>query len=158
MTDIAYLADQPHYADEVADGTWRLWGYLLEADGIDDETFRDMVRSRAVKDRLPLTLVASDAGKLAGAISLKLEEPGTMPGLSPWIGGLFVNQAWRGRGLGRELLVQAELAAAALGVQTLYLSCEAHNEAFYARLGWRVRDRVMSCGDQVALMEKLLCA
>lgn len=116
--------------------------------------FTRVIRSRAVRDRVPLTLIALAGDPLVGTVSLKLHEASTDAQLSPWIGGLLVDALWRGKGLGAALQGAAERAAAALGYARLHLSCEANVEDFYLRLGWALMERKQSCGDLVALMKK----
>ena len=151
------LASYPHYSGAVAERTYRLWGRLIYEDtGMSASDFIQVVQSRAVTDRIPLTLIALAGDELAGMVSLKQHEAITDAALSPWIGGLLVEDAWRGKGLGAALLAQAEAAAIGLGHPVLYLSCEADVEHFYARLGWECMARKQSCGDEVAVMKKRL--
>jgi len=151
------LANSPEHAEGVAARAYALWGRLIHEDtGMSAAEFTEVIRSRAVTDRVPLTLIALAGDELAGSISLKQREDGTDPALSPWIGGLLVDAAWRGHGLGAALLREAETVAATLGYAALYLSCEPAVEPFYARSGWTLIRRTLSCGDDVALMQKRL--
>lgn len=153
------LADRPAHAAGVAARAWQLWGRLIADDtGMSADEFTDVIRSRAVRDRVPLTLIALAGDALVGTVSLKAHEASTAAGLSPWIGGLLVDDAWRGKGLGNALLAAAEAAAVRLGHASLYLSCEPDLEQFYTRAGWTLVRRTLSCGDDVALMEKRLPA
>ena len=115
-----------------------------------------MIRERAVTDRVPLSLIALAGEELVGTVSLKQHEDSTAPNLSPWIGGLVVDEGWRGKGLGAALLRAAESTAVMLEYAELYLSCEPEVEQFYARLGWELMLRTRSCGSEVALMRKRL--
>lgn len=151
------LADHPAHAAGVAERTYRLWGRLIAEDtGVSASEFTEVIRSRAVIHRVPLTLIALAGDELVGAVSLKKDEPTTAENLSPWIGGLLVDEFWRGKGLGRALLAAAEATAVRLGYSTLYLSCEPDVEHFYERSGWALVRRTHSCGDEVALMKKRL--
>ena len=151
------LASCPDYSAAVAERTYRLWGRLIHEDtGMSATEFGKVIEGRAVTDRVPLTLIALAGEALVGTVSLKQYEATTDAGLSPWIGGLLVDDAWRGKGLGAALLAQAEATAAALGYPVLYLSCEPDIEHFYEKLGWELMQRKLSCGDEVALMKKRL--
>jgi predicted N-acetyltransferase YhbS len=151
------LASHPEHAAGVAQRTYALWGRLIHEDtGMSALEFTEVIRSRAVSDRVPLTLIALAGDELAGAVSLKQQEASTDASLSPWIGGLLVDEAWRGKGLGAALLKEAEATAATLGYAELYLSCEPDVEHFYARSGWTLMRRTLSCGNEVALMKKRL--
>lgn len=154
---ITALANHPEHVEGVAARTYQLWGHLIREDtGMSAVEFTEVVRSRAVTDSVPLTLIALEGNALVGSVSLKKHEASTAADLTPWIGGLLVDEAMRGRGLGKALLAEAEVAAARLGYRWLYLSCEAHVEPFYERLGWSLLRRAISCGDEVALMRKAL--
>jgi GNAT superfamily N-acetyltransferase len=151
------LADHPEHAAGVAERTYRLWGRLIcEDTGMSASEFTEVIRGRAVNDSVPLTLIALAGDKLVGTVSLKQDEASTAANLSPWIGGLLVDEAWRAKGVGAALLAEAELTAARLGYSWLYLSCEPDVEHFYKYLGWALMRRTLSCGDEVALMKKRL--
>lgn len=153
--EIVPLAKYPEHAAGVAERTYGLWGRLIYEDtGMSLREFTDVIRSRAVEDRVPLALVALAGGRLIGTVSLKEQEATTAEGLTLWIGGLLVDEAWRGRGIGAALLTGAEAAAARLGYPWLHLSCEPDVEDFYARTGWELLLRTTSCGDEVAVMRK----
>ena len=154
---IILLANDPSHAPEVARRIYALWGHLIYEDtGMSASKFNQVIRDRAVTDRIPLTLIALAEGELVGTVSLKQHEDTTAPDLSPWIGGLLVDEGWRGKGLGAALLGVAERTAVTLGYAELYLSCEPDVEHFYARLGWELVLRKLSFGDEVALMRKSL--
>lgn len=151
------LADHPEHAAGVAERIYQLWGRLIHDDtGMSATEFTEVIRGRAVTDRVPLTLIALAGDELVGTVSLKREEASTAAELSPWIGGLLVDPAWRGKRLGAALLREAESMAARLGYAALYLSCEPAVEHFYVQQGWHVMLRTRSCGDDVALMTKRL--
>jgi len=155
--EISALADHPKHAAAVAARTYQMWGRLIYEDtGMSASEFTEVIRKRAVKDQVPLTLIALAGDKLVGTVGLKKEETSTTAGLSPWIGGLLVDEAWRSKGIGAALLAAAEVSAARLGFSWLYLSCEPDLEPFYGRLGWESMQRTVSCGDEVMLMRKPL--
>jgi N-acetylglutamate synthase-like GNAT family acetyltransferase len=92
--------------------------------------------------------------ELVGAGSIKLTEPGTKDGLSPWLAGIYVKPQYRGLGLGRGIVLALEAKAQQLGVETLYLSADSAVD-FYLSLGWQVLERLESLGVRdVALMSK----
>jgi len=151
------LARCPEHAEGVAERTYKLWGHLIYEDtGMSLLEFTDVIRARAVEDRVPLTLIALVEDKLIGTVSLKEREDTTAESLSPWIGGLLVDEAWRGKGIGAALLTGAEAAATRLGSPWLHLSCEPEVEHFYVQAGWELMVRTTSCGDEVAVMRKRL--
>ncbi len=155
---IDYLANHRQLIPEVTDLIYAQWADLFQAAGTSKDNLRDLMTERATMDQLPITLVALSDGVLVGTGSIKLAEPGTKPGLSPWLAGMYVKEAYRGTGIGALLVQALEATAKDLGVTTLYLSVGTA-ERFYTRLGWVVLERVNSYGvKDVALMTKDLDA
>lgn len=153
---IDYLANQSHLIAEITEMVYAQWADLFFAGGTRKEDLRNIFAERAVTDRLPLTLVALTETDLAGTGSIKLAEPGTKAGLSPWLAGMYVKTEFRGAGVGTLLVHALESKAHELGVQTLYLSVGSA-PGFYERLGWRELERVTSYGvKEVSLMAKNL--
>lgn len=151
--NVAYLADFPHHAETIAGWVFDAWGYLrpeLTLAGA-----RAEFEARAVKDRIPLALIAVDGEEVVGCLNIKEHEDMTRSGLSPWLGAVYVREDQRGRGIGLRLVRAAEDVARALGVSALYLSAT-EAESFYARQGWTVLERCLSQGEAVAVMVKCL--
>ena len=151
---IDYLANHKEFIPEVTDLIYGQWADLFQAAGTTRETLKELIVERATTDQLPITLVALSAGTLIGTGSIKLSEPGTKPGLSPWLAGMYVKEAYRGKGVGALILGAIEATAKELGVNSLYLSVGTA-EGFYKHLGWVVLERVNSYGvKDVTLMTK----
>lgn len=131
-------------------------GRSLRCRRISKEDLHVIYAGRAVSYRLPLTLIALDGSDLIGTGGIKLTEPGTKPGLSPWLAGMYVKPAFRSSGTGALLVEALESEASALGVGTLYLSVGSA-PGFYKRLGWTGLERLTSYGvKDVVLMVKSL--
>ena len=155
---IDYLAHHRHLIPEVTDLVYGQWSDLFQAGGTSRDRLEELFVERAVTDRLPLALVALDGDVLAGTGSIKLSEPGTRAGLSPWLAGMYVKDAFRSAGVGTMLVRALELNAEKLGVEILYLSVGAASK-FYERLGWTALERMTSYGvKDVTLMAKDLRA
>jgi len=151
---IDYLAHHRAFIPEIAALSYREWMPLFEAAGISQAQLETMLAERAVTDRIPITLVALLDGELVGTGSIKLSEPGTKPGLSPWLAGIYVKDAYRGSGAGAAIVRALERKAAELGIGSLYLST-VKAQPLYERLGWTVLERLESYGlKEVALMHK----
>jgi GNAT superfamily N-acetyltransferase len=153
---IDYLARHKDLIPEITDLLYGHWADLFRAGGTSKEKLRELLVERAVTDKLPIAVVALCDGVLAGTGSIKLFEPGTRAGLSPWLAGMYVKDAYRGSGIGASIVRALEARASELGVTTMYLSVGAA-EAFYLGLGWTVLERVNSYGvKDVAVMTKSL--
>jgi GNAT superfamily N-acetyltransferase len=75
--------------------------------------------------------------------SAEADEDGRM---YAFLAELYVQPAWRGRGIGKALLARAERHARALGMESLELKVYAANRQaidFYASCGWRTLVRHM---------------
>jgi GNAT superfamily N-acetyltransferase len=155
---IDYLAKYKEFIPEIADLTYSQWSDLFQAAGISKDKLEELLAERAITDRLPITFVAVSDGVLIGTGSIKLSEPGTRAGLSPWLAGMYVKESHRGSGVGALIVQALEAKAEELGVEALYLSVGTA-ERFYQRLGWTVLERLDSYGvKEVALMTKKLKA
>jgi ribosomal protein S18 acetylase RimI-like enzyme len=65
----------------------------------------------------------------------------TVNGPVGWIGTIWIEPAWRGRGLGKALTVATIEAAESAGCSTLVLVATTAGQPLYERLGFRVQTR-----------------
>jgi predicted N-acetyltransferase YhbS len=87
----------------------------------------------ASPDALPLCRMAMDGDAPAGVVNLiRHDDPNPRVG-SPWLAGLVVAPAWRGRGLGSRLVGAALDDARRLGQRQVFLGSD--GPGFYTRLG-----------------------
>lgn len=154
---IDYLANHKQYIPEIADLIYDEWSDLFQADGTGKDHLLAMLEVRANTEQLPITFVAVLNGELLGTGSIKLEEPGTKVGLSPWLAGIYVKRACRGSGVGVQIVAALEAKARDLGVETMYLSVDSA-VGFYVQLGWSImEEQIGSYGvKEVTLMSKRL--
>lgn len=154
---IDYLANHSALIPELSTLLYNEWADLYQAAGLTKQDLTTALELRCATNQLPLTLVAVTAdGQLLGAGSIKLDEPGTKEGLSPWLGGIYVKANQRGLGLGALIVTALEDKARELGVTDLYLSADTA-EGFYLRLGWHTLELLESFGVRdVVLMSKRL--
>lgn len=95
------------------------------------------LRSRLQTHQIPLAMVAITDETVIGIVSLKVNDMDTRPELTPWLAGLYVVPAYRGRGIGHRLVQAAIAKASELQVEKLYLYTPGA-EPFYTALGWRL--------------------
>lgn len=89
------------------------------------------------RDQMPLALTALDGSKAAGMACLR-ETDGIRPGVTPWLGSLVVDPAYRNKGVGQQLIEAVKKQAKNFGYDTLYLlAFDPTIPGWYARLGWQ---------------------
>jgi GNAT superfamily N-acetyltransferase len=153
---IDYLANHSRVIPELSTLLFNEWADLYQAAGLTKQDLTTALEQRCATNQLPLTLVVMANDQLLGAGSIKLDEPGTKAGLSPWLGGIYIKENQRGLGLGALIVTALEDKARELGVSALYLSADTA-EGFYQKLGWFVMERLESHGVRdVVLMSKRL--
>ncbi len=113
--------------------------------------FEECLRIEMGHDSAPIAYVALASGAPAGTVSLIFDGSLKGPKHEPWLASLYVEPAFRGRGIGRSLVHHAVAAAGAFGFDTTHLYSPNH-EAFYRRLGWEFSETVVFRGRTVARM------
>ncbi|PLW83722.1 N-acetyltransferase [Kineobactrum sediminis] len=128
------LASYPQAIDELAGHHYREWEYLYPDDTI--ASFAADLSRPPGADTLPTTWVLTADKQVMGSVSLLEHDLDTDSHWSPWLANLWVHQDWRGRGLGKRLVLHACEQGVAAGFTTLYLYTAEH-AAFYAGMGWQ---------------------
>jgi len=104
-------------------------------------------------DTLPLALVASADGELFGMGALREHDLPGREELTPWLGGMFVRQQHRHRGVGSTLCRALEEQAWLMGFPFLYLFT-LDQQRLYTRLGWQQLQPSSWLGRRVDIMFK----
>ncbi len=151
------MADHREVVPILATWIYDEWSYLYP-----EMTLQDVVsflRERENKDKLPLTLVAFEAGEPVGTVSLKMFDMETRSDLSHWLTSLYVAKPWRRRRIGSRLVETAEKKAAELEIHKLFLFTTNVDlpGLFYSKLGWIVKEKTIYHSCPVIIMEKDLC-
>jgi GNAT superfamily N-acetyltransferase len=152
-TVVEYLADHRGLIPELARMHFDEWGYLRP-----DETLAEREKRLGGccnRNNIPIAMVALTEGRLSGSAMLVECDMSSRPDLGPWLAGIYVVPALRGRGLGTRLIARMEREAAGQGTRTLFLYTPA-TESMYASLGWSVLERREYQGTMVAVMHKNL--
>jgi predicted N-acetyltransferase YhbS len=132
---VCLLADRPELIEAVGLLRWREWGRAPEP--VDPGFWVETSRREAGRDGLPFTLVAVDAiGAAVGAVGLGEFDQEDLRDHSPWVMGLLVDPARRGRGIGRALMSALEARAAAEGHRRIWVATT-DAAPFYRRCGWQ---------------------
>jgi predicted N-acetyltransferase YhbS len=146
-----YLADHPYLAALLAQWHHEEWAELLP--GWSRQQAEAELRSHTGRRQVPTTFVAVEAGRPLGSASLLEADLDGWEHLSPWVASVFVVPAFRGRGLGRQLVNRAVEEAGALGLPVVYLFTAGQAE-FYQRLGWESWQRTAHHGREVLIMRR----
>jgi RimJ/RimL family protein N-acetyltransferase len=102
------------------------------------------------RDRLPSRLVAFEFNELVGTIILRENGNETLPEDQPELGGLYVVQSHRGRGIGTELVRSGMKLALDQGYTTVSATTVAA-AGILERLGWEFIKTVIHSDGQLAL-------
>jgi GNAT superfamily N-acetyltransferase len=149
--DITYLANHKEVIPLLSRLFFEEWAYLHPERTLND--FENLILERTNKNRIPVALVAFEGAELLGTVCLKIHDMDTRPDLTPWLAGLYVVAPRRRQGVGAALVAAIEKKAGDLGVKKLYLYTP-ESEGFYAKLGWKVKERPEYHGYAVTIMEK----
>jgi GNAT superfamily N-acetyltransferase len=132
---LGLLADQPELVAEVGALRWRASGCSGTPGPWIEATARD-----AGRDRLPITLVATDlAWKAIGAVTLSAVDESVAdvcPSLTPWVVRMAVRPGERRCGVGRLMVSAVEDLARQHGHDRIWVTAEGDEAAFYRECGW----------------------
>jgi len=146
---IEYLADHPETIDTLVQWLHREWGNVRGGETLEQR--RKRFAGSLNRDRIPLTVVALEAGELLGSASLIAHDMETRMELTPWLASVFVAEQYRRRGVGAELVRRIMAEASKLKVPLLHLYT-VHSERLYASLGWTVAERTEYLEKPVVIM------
>lgn len=148
MTQIAYLAEHPETIPTLTG-----WFRAQWPDYFAGRTPQDIAQdfyAEANRNRLPVRLVVFADGTLAGTIMLRDQAIQTLPEYHPGLGGLFVPERYRGRGIGTELVRAGMNVAGEQGYESLYATTISAR-GILERLGWRLVKTLTHNDEQLAL-------
>ncbi len=152
MMQLKYLAHHKSLLPTVAKWYFEEWGYLDAA-----KTLEKSVQNLQIylnTDKIPLMLLAIGEGELMGVAQLKFHEMSIYPTKTHWLGGVYVAEEYRGKGVARQIILKLIAIAKNLNVKTLYLQTERLDGGLYGRMGWKAIEQVNYNGVDVLVMEK----
>jgi GNAT superfamily N-acetyltransferase len=143
------ISERPELASLVAE--WRVRAFFPQPSGY------TVVEMTALILRPPggpnRTFVLFDGDRAVGTAGLMRSDLESRPDLTPWLGGLYVEPAFRGRGHATALVRQVEDAARAVPVSTLWLYTLSA-DGLYLRLGWQHAGVEQEDGRDVVVMRR----
>lgn len=150
---IVPVSKQPELAALVAG--WRVSAFFDRPGGYTVEEMTALILAPPIGPKE--TFVLFDGDRPIGTAGLMRSDLESRPDLTPWLGGLFVEPMFRGRGHATALVRQVEDFARAASVPLLWLYT-LHAERLYLRLGWQHAGVEQEGGHAVILMRCKLSA
>jgi predicted N-acetyltransferase YhbS len=120
--------------------------------GVSVDHYASKLRESLGAKPIPYSLAAFDSGAPVGVASLQIHDMQTRKGLSPWLANVYVIPEYRNRGIGGRLCRGVTAKAGRLGISRLYLFTP-DRESFYSAMGWKLLERAVYRGQNVAVME-----
>jgi GNAT superfamily N-acetyltransferase len=148
---IVTVSDRPELAPIVA--RWRVDAFFNHPGGYTVEEMTARILAPPVGAKQAFVLLDDD--EPAGTAALTHSDLATRPDLTPWLAGVFVQPAFRGRGYATALVRRVEAFAWEASVPVLWLHTEMA-EPLYAGLGWRRVGIEQDHGHPVVLMRRSL--
>jgi GNAT superfamily N-acetyltransferase len=152
-TRIVAVSDQPDLARLVAE--WRVRAFFDHPGGYTVEAMTTLILAPIGGPNA--TFVLFDGAQPVGTAGLMREDLESRPDLTPWLGGLYVQPAFRGRGHAASLVRRVEDAARDASIAVLWLYTLNAAE-LYRRLGWQHAGWEREDGRAVTLMRRDLSA
>jgi len=129
IVDFVNLADRLDLIDLVSRWRWQEWNRDKSIEYVKYSTAHNTQR-----DRIPMTFIAMLQDRPVGTVSLWMNDLACRQDLHPWMASLYVDEAYRNKGIGTQLQAYATNAARGLGYTRIYLITD--HVGYYERLGW----------------------
>ena len=150
--DTELLADRPEAIPTIARWYYDQWGYR-DPDNSHEKTCTH-IGNMLNRDHAPLHVLAIEDGRVLGVAQWKIREMDIYPDREHWLGGVYVSDQSRGRGIASRVCNKAAEIAKSFGVDRVYLQTEKLDGGLYARLGWHPMEKVHYHGVDVRVMGK----
>jgi GNAT superfamily N-acetyltransferase len=128
--EVVKLTDGAH-AELMTEWMYGWWG---RRENYPREAVREYVLHSLSEKRLPQTYGLFAEGRLAGMYQFTNGDLFVRPDIYPWLANVYLDERFRGMGLGRVLLESVRGNAAEAGLDELYLYT-AHT-GLYEKFGW----------------------
>jgi len=148
--ELKFLADKPEAVPLIAKWYYDQWGFRMKDNSVEKITER--MQAMMNRDKVPLHLIAVENDKVLGVAQLKFREMDIYPDKEHWLGGVYIHESARGKGLASKVVTKAIALAKSFQIKTLYLQTEKMDGGLYARLGWKPLEKVHYNGLDVLVM------
>lgn len=148
---ICSLAEHPEYIDTLADWYFDAWH---DYEGYSLAQITAHLKENCLHQRLPCTWIALKENRLAGTISLEINDlPPRDAQYSPWLASLYVASEFRGQGIGTALIQHLLHHVDQHQITPLYLWTPG-TTALYESLGWRIFEQLQHAGKAITVMKR----
>jgi GNAT superfamily N-acetyltransferase len=156
IVSIALLADHPHLIPVVGEIRWREWGHPPEPERLD--WWVDVTAREAGREELPVTWVAIDSrGQAVGAVGLGEFDIEERRDRSPWVLGMVVEEGYRNKGIGGELMRALESWASRHGYSRAWVATGGRAVGFYKKCGWELAEVIeRPTGEMMSILTRSL--
>lgn len=135
---LVHLFEVPAHRAAVAGLIWREFWTGVPGSSVD--RMAERLQQARDADAVPLCLVALHDGQPVGVVNLVENDDEQHTDWTPWLAGMVVAEAWRGRGVGSALVRQLLGEAQRIGIGRVYFGTD--GPGFYTRLGAVVHEQV----------------
>jgi len=149
------LADCPNSLDQIANWYFEEW---VEKEGVPKAELKADLRRFVSTDISSCAVCGFHQGRLVSTAQLKLRENKNFPNFVHWIGGVYVDNAYRGSGAGSGVVRHAISIAEARGVVELYLQTEKTDGGLSPELGFKPVCTAKHGGSDVTIFRRNLPA
>lgn len=152
MIEVVSTADWPDLVPIT--GRWR-WEAFLQDHLALEEVLQGEQEAATNGHLMPTVLVLLERGEPVGMAALCLDDLEGRPDLNPWLAGVYVADAHRGKGHAMRLINAVEELARRAGIGQLFLYTSGA-QGLYDKAGWSHREDVALDGQAYAVMQKRL--
>lgn len=148
--EFSLLADNPSAARIVAKWYFDEWCRDTGRHSLD--FVQKNVAAASSKETAPMLVLCHIDNELVGAAELKNREMDAFPEYEFWLGGVYVQTDYRGKGIGFALVSEVIKRAKKANIKQLYLQTENLSGGLYTKFGFNHLHQVDSKGVHVTVM------
>ncbi len=152
--EISYLADRPEFIEILAPWIVEHWRPFLLEETLESRI--EKLRAHLNKEELPIAFVAHSGSEVYGTAALRVHDLPGREDLTPWLGGVFVGEAFRGKGIGTRLCAAVEEKAKSMFSDRPMYLFTLDKQSWYQGMGWSFYEPCIWCGDEGDIMVKTL--
>lgn len=148
---IVDLCEKPELREILAQWQGEQWRHLYP--GWDAKEALRQFKLEKPGGGIPRSWIALDSERLLGSVSLILDDLPGRPNQNPWLAGMLVTEAERGRGVGKCLVQTLAACSDAREIAEIFLFTE-NQTGFFARFGFSPIEEAMQNGHAITIMKR----